>query len=1004
MEGLNWQTLQYPLAAGLNTKPDPRALQAPELTVLKDAQFDDLGGLQTRKPYEAMSASIFGGGTLSNVRRLVVNGDEFLLFTKDALYSWNAQLSVWVLKGTHLAIKTSEASRFVNTAEQFDGDRAELSGTVVYVWTQAVGAASRGYVAALDKTTGNVLMTPTALAADSSRLRVTALSTKILLTFCNLSPLSLEAYALDPASPATALSGASTILTNASFNTYYDIVRIGTTDQAVFAARENPTTSYTVGTVTAALVVNKMSKVRSCDGPIAVSAAPNGTQVQVIRGSGTNIQGDLITLATLADVYTAQAIGTAGALIVNQITCAHRSVLNGGQYRCYAFWSYAQSAASITSFGTKHNWVDTGNALGTQANFVNTTGLASRAFNHDGSVYVWIVFAVASLTTEAGGTAPQVTGLLQNTYFMYRDDGLLTAKAATAIAGGYATSTGALPNVATTGTNAYAWAGIERRAIELGNNLSGYSARAPRDIGFEFDTNDARRCARLGKTLYITGGEIMQYDGAGLYEVGFHIYPWYLDMTDFVAGALAAGDYGYKMTWRWDNAQGERERSTTATAGLLTMAASRKASIVPWHALNITHKTANPPAAELWRTAVNPTDDAPFYLVTKSDPTQTAGDNRYLANDNTAFGLAGILDNYADSTATNLETNPENGLLLESMTPPAATLIAATDTRMFLAGIAGEPDRVAYSKQRSESEVVAFHEALVVSVPKHGGDITGIAIAKNGTPVVFRETATYVLLADGYDNAGNGQNYIAREVSADYGATSQESIAVTDRGVVFKSSRGWCLMNEAFQVEYIGGPVADFDSEAPLAVNVIESQHQLRILTASRMLVLDTLANQWAEWTISGGLHACIWNGAHTYLSTTAPQRQRTDFTGVNYGMDVELAFIRPAGHNARCRVSELQVLGEFRSTCTVRVRLARDDWKDGVDTYFQDKSWTPSPAIAGAPLAVKHGPKIQELSALKVRITISGATGEGVRLTALSLKVGIKQGLNSQLAAAQRQ
>ena len=53
----------------------------------------------------------------------------------------------------------------------------------------------------------------------------------------------------------------------------------------------------------------------------------------------------------------------------------------------------------------------------------------------------------------------------------------------------------------------------------------------PLEITFEFDNDRARRCVRLGETLYITGGQIIQYDGEGVAEVGFHAMPYRLRLV-----------------------------------------------------------------------------------------------------------------------------------------------------------------------------------------------------------------------------------------------------------------------------------------------------------------------------------------------------------------------------------------------------------------------------------------------------------------------------------------
>lgn len=1004
---LNWQTWTMRFVAGLNQGSDSRTLEAPELAVCKDVMFDKTGTLQTRYPFALTSNNVFGGGTLSDVRTIVENGNELLCFTKDTLYSWNAQLSKWVSKGTHLAVKVTEQPRFISPGDQVDCDRAELSGTIVYCWTELLGSNSKGYVAAVDKTTGSVLMAPTALAGSAARLRVTALATKILLTFYD-GLNGLYAYALDPAAPATALAGSSTTVTNTDYGEYYDIVKVPSADQAAFVARQNPTTSYTVGTITAGLTVATSSKARDCTGPIAVSAAPNGTQVQVIYSNVTDILGDLITISTLADVYTAQAVGTASTT-PNQITCAHRSVTNGGEYRCYAFWDAAESDGP-TDWTSKYNWVDTGNALGTQANFVRYLGIGSRAFDHDGSVYVWGTFAQAS-----GEGYNSLSGQLENTYFLYRDDKFLAnAKAADAYAGGFAYSTGCLPNVALTGANEYSWCGVERRIVPVGaNGDSAYADRGPRDITITFDSNEARRCKRLGQTLYITGGEVLQYDGQRITEVGFHIYPWNLDPAVTGSGSLNTGTYAYRVTWRWQNAAGDVDRSTSATTATETAVTDGKKILIDgFPCLYTTHKSDV--TIEVWRTQKNPLDDAPVYLVTSQDPAATSNPNRYLSNDPTASVCDDFEDDIADEDLLDQPTSPENGGVLESLCPPPATLIAASDTRLFLAGVAGDPDRVWYSKQRQNGEVASFHDALTVDVPQAGGDITALAVL-DGVPIVFRERAIYALPGEGFDNAGTGQNFVARDVSHDIGAVSQESIAVTERGVFFHSSKGKWLLNKGWQLEYIGGNVTDFDDETPLAVHAISSKHEIRWLTASRMLVLNTLAGQWSEWTIDDGLSACMWNGSHVYLSSTGPKQEQTTYTGVDYGMVIETAWVKLGDLQNYGKVDHFLVLGEYRSAHRLQIQCARDYWKDGDGTFFHDRTWTVSPTTVGARESVKHAPSIKQVEAIKIRISALGPAGpigdgedsnrgEALKLTGLSFELGFERGLNRQLPSAQRQ
>jgi len=1031
VNGLDWQTIQIPIAAGLAQKQNDQAMNPPNLTRALDVQFDDVGSVEPRPSYfglgtvaAAENGNIYGGGTISTGRRLVTNGDELLLFDKDTLYSWNAQNAVWVSRGTHLATEIAEGSRFVTTDDQIAPDRAELNGVVFFSWHKVVAGNTTGYVAAVDKITGSVLMSPYELAGFQ-RIRLTALTTKVLLSFFD-GINGVYCYALDPASPTTALGGASTtVQTGTGATVNFDVVKVPAADRAVFGIRRAVTASHDVVTMTAGLTAARSNKARTCDGPIAVSCPPTGTHVQIVRANGANVQGDLILLSTLADVYTAQAIGAAGGVGIPfaQIAASHRSVQDSGVYRCYVFWS-ASEGSDDTDFETTSNWVSTGNTLGSSATFVRRLGIASRAFDHDGRVFVWTVFAGASVF--GGSNDPRFGAQLQNTYFLYRDDAFLAAKAARFNAGGFSALIGHIPGVQSLGSGVYAMAGTERRIIELGEKQGGYGARAPREVKVTFDSNAARRCVRHGQTLYVTGGELLQYDGVRLTEAGYHLYPNYFEAALTVAGAMDLGSYTYKLTWRWDNATGEVDRSTTATTvSAETTAGYLGIAIAPAIPLYVTHKTDNELAVEVWRTAVNPTDDAPFYLVTSKDPAALTNPNRYTPNLRTGSSLATLNDELADEDLTILESSPDNYGVLENLAPPACTIIAANSDRVFLAGVAGDPHRVWYSKLREEGLCAAFNDALTVTVPPGNGAITALAFL-NDTLIAFKETAIYALSGDGFTNLGQGINYgPARVLSVDVGAVDYDSVALCDKGLIFKSRKGFYILNRGWTVDYIGGGVSDYDTETVNAVHVIEGQHQIRCMTTvasgvpyvtpgdpvstvtGRVLLYDTLVSQWAEWSLEG-VHAAIWNGTHCYAKATgalsdAGLFDQTDATSY----DIETGWIKPADLQGYARIRAINILGIYGTPQRIRVRLARDYQI----TYFDDRNWTVNGTTIGDPVQVRIQPPIQQIEAIKVRITMVFPTVPGnayafapMTLTGIGLEVGIKRGLYRRMPAAQRQ
>jgi hypothetical protein len=1011
IEGLDYRLVNIPLTAGLKTKDDQRAMQPPGLSICSDARFDDLGGIQTRFPSVPIGGgpgnSIFGGGTLTNVRRIDTVNGELVLFTVDSMYSWNAQLSAWVFRGTHLAVNVTETPRFATTGDQFAGDRAELNGTVMFSWTEG----AQVFVAAMDKTTGAVLVSPTAITSAAAGGRVVALASRLLL-FVVTVPNNLIVRFIDPANPAVGIASAGSSV-SAVLNGPYDVVRVDSQDVAVGVLQRTTTTSYTAFTVTAAGVITTTTKARTADGPLAVSTIPGGTQTQVIRANGNNIQGDLLTTNTLADVITGQAIGGVAAPI-NQIAACHRQVTTGGAFRCYAFWSAQESPTSLT-YASTVNWVDNAGAIGAAAHLALQIGIASRAFTCNGSVYVWTTFA--SATTVTVGTGTQFAGpSLQNTYFLYRDDALLAAKCLDNVGGGFVASTGRLPGVTALTATSFAWCGTRRRRFDTGGGGTSFAAREPVDVQFAIDSPAARRAATIGSTLYIAAGELLQYDGVQLVEVGFHVDPWNIGLIETSGGSKIAGTtYAYKSTYRYENGQGELERSTTTTVSAITLTTGNEVVVALLNSLTPTHKLITIPAVEIWSTLSNPTADSPFYLASSNDPTALTNPNRYIPNTPNAGSAAVFNDTLADAVLGTNEDNPENGGVLESLAPPPASIIFATDTRIFLAGIAGQPDAVWYSRLRDQGEIASFNDALVVLVPPGGGDITAV-IAFNETLIVFREDAIYALPGVGFDNTGGGQNFgPSSRISADVGVISAEAVVLAPRGLIFKSSKGWYLLTPQWNTHYIGADVAKFDAETVLSMIVLETNHQIRCVTSGRILVFDYLTEEWSSWSIPDAVSACLWNGTYYYLSSTsnAPMAEQTTFAaGVNYGLDVETGWIKPADVQGFVRIAEYLVLAEYRGAHKLRLRTAFDYEQDGAGNwvYTDDVYWTPTPTVIGSVEQVRRGTTRSRCQAIKIRITACSPAADGtpptteaIKLTALTLKVGVRKSTYQRLPAGQK-
>jgi hypothetical protein len=1011
-EGLEKATIQVPFAGGLDLRAHPHLVEAPRLLRALDVEPDGVGGLRLRKPYADGGAVLLEGGALADVRKAYAYGDELLVFTKDALRSWSSTLSKWANRGTHLAVKVEEATRFANPNDQAFADRAQVSGLIVYVWSEVDpgGATWSLYLAAIDATTKATVIAPTSFGAGCDRPRVVATASNILVFWVD--GTGLKAKAVNPASPSFTTSGATSV---SSKDAHYDVVKDPNADTVVGVVRNNTATAYDAFRLSSALGLTTSTKTRTCNGVVAVACSPGGTTL-VARQAGVSadeIRGDLVTTSSLADTASVDvAIGTAGTSTINHLTAAFQSVTTGGQYRAHVFWSNDETTALSLAFWLTSNWIDTAAATGTAAALRFGLGLASRAFDHDGRVYVWTAFAGESYASS--GTILGIQAQYQNSYFLFRDDGELVSKAAWHRAaglgyyGGAGLARGHLPGVAlVSGTTGYAWCGIERRLVTTLNKVGRtYGARAPRDVVFTFDSDAARRVAQLGRTLYISGGMMMQYDGEGVTEVGFQVYPWATAASAAGGGgaAIPAGAYSLRVTRRWDNAAGEVERSTAATGVQVTLAGTDRIDLEV-DTLQVTRKQGSrrDAALEGWRTRVNPAStDSPYYLVTGKDPAVTTGDNAYVENDPTAIA-ATIVDNLTDAQLLTKEQHPENGRRVPRFAPPGASIVLASDTRLFLAGVPGEPSRVWYSLLRNEGEVAAFNSLLSFELPAGAGAVTALALWQE-TLVVFTASAIYAVPGEGYSNLlGTGLNYgPTRLVSVDIGALSHDTVALTPGGVVFFSRKGWYRLNGGWGLDYIGERVEEYNSDTWVAAQVVEAQHQVRVLSTSRMLVWDYSvgeAGEWFEWSQTGGRGLAMWRGTPV-LVDSAVKTQQSAFTSAIYKIDVEMQF-HFSGPQGFARVKRLVALGEFKATHELRIRVGRDYQ----GSYDDDRQKLFAGLTVGNPVQLEHRPSQPRASSFRVRVTVENAPGvDAITLTSLALEVGLKPGLSKRLPATQKQ
>lgn len=1010
----NWDVRSIPLGRGVNTKPDPRALDVPDMAVVENALFDELGGLKKRSGFAALATEIGPGlassqGTLSAIRTIEVHRGRLICRTDRLLFEYAPYQSRWSPKAVDFAITSEERAQFHSPEDQFLADRVVLGGVAVMAWTQT--NVSSMVVAAADATTGAVVFQPTVIGTGLNRPRLLIAGTKVILLAFNVSAARLDGFALGPTTLATDLGGSATaLLTGLSGQQDYDAVASSAGDILVAAA--NNAGNHVVARITSALAVTSSTKARANVGPIAIAEAPDG-KIGIVRADEARV--DFLN-ANLTD--TAQVnIAASGGANANQAAAVFRATdLGGGLYSMSTFISVAESQAYNGYFTTRMRAVQTNGAIGGES-LIGRMGVGSRAFRHaaDDSTWCWLVHGGAVSSNMSG---PEDKVSLQNCYMLYRHDGAALpiggsaapnnvssgpwARALRHIGGGHVAVEGYLPGVQEISTGQYVFAGIGRRIVPAGEDT--YADKGPYVVTARFDDDAARQSAALGEALYYAGSLPSQWDGSSLVEHGFALSPWLGDALGTSGGSMdASAAYGYEYFWEWSNAAGEREISGTMAEFTFTSGAGG-AIDHEVKTLTSTRKREGvaDPSIAIFRTEGTPFPSSPLYRVSSLDPnTSGAAANGYLRNSPLDVnGSLGWTDRLADTDLIRNELAYDSRGEPMHDPPPSSDVIAAGAGRVFWANRDDE-GRVFASKLWASGLIVAHSDALSITVPQAGGRVTAMTVLDSNL-IIGKEDQIYVLpVASGPDNTGGGGWGDVALLASDVGMTGQRALVVTPDGLIFHTRRGFYLLRRSLQLAYVGAPVEDYTSQTFTAATLLPDRHVVVFLASSgKSLAYDYLVGQWSTWSITG-LAACVFQGKYTYaVSSTVIRQEDASYqdAGSAYSLIVETPWVkvRDGVRQGFGRVRRVFVLGDQVSTHNLRVRVAYDyELSAGNPAWVDDVTWTPTLTGPGG-YQMRHRTSRQKSEAVKIRFedVDQGQTvrAAAAKFTDLQLEFGLKE------------
>jgi hypothetical protein len=516
-------------------------------------------------------------------------------------------------------------------------------------------------------------------------------------------------------------------------------------------------------------------------------------------------------------------------------------------------------------------------------------------------------------------------------------------------------------------------------------------------IDFESDYHGIN--ARLSENTSIVGAGMKEYDGVKMLNSSFTDVPI---IRSLVVGAgvstLGAGSYSYISVFEYTDNNGQVWRSPTSLPITITIAANKTIAITFMSPASLPVDLKNEEAAInssiprsfariiLYRTEKNGTV---YRRLTAIDYF-----NGFIANPFT--------DDITDAKIDGNEILYTNGgVLSNDLVPPFKYLLTAKNRQFAISS--EDENLVYYSQAYLSGECVNWSLALTIRVDAGTLSNTGKAIALAAVDdkiVVLKSSSVVAFVGDGPNQLGEDNNFSSPSlISANIGCTDPKSVVTVPAGVMFKSTNGIYLLDRGMNLQYIGAQVEAYNSETINAAQNIPKTNKVLMLTDNRSMIYDYLQGKWMTWTI-GGQSACIWNDQIAILSNGVVKYQSTGYTdGASYySMKMTSPWLKMSGVQEYQRIYKIILLGVYKSAHTLTVKIYFDYDATDFETH------TVTPLITDKVYQYEIAMTNQKCQAFKIEIfdNVSAGTGQGFKLSNITLQVGQKRGFN-KIAATRK-
>lgn len=500
------------------------------------------------------------------------------------------------------------------------------------------------------------------------------------------------------------------------------------------------------------------------------------------------------------------------------------------------------------------------------------------------------------------------------------------------------------------------------------------------------------RSVNLGNNLNLTGGTLSIFDGVGIAESGYNVFPSQTTAafsTALVVGtpppSLTFGDtYSYVVTYEWIDNYGNLHRSAPSIAATGVAATgdsshiSQATVVVNGTALSESYKINNI-SVVLWRTQGN----GVIFFRIKVAPN--------------VAGPITFVDSTPDSSILSSTQIYTTGGEVDNIAPPAADIIFPFKNRLI--AIQSENPFVWWaSKQVIQGFPVEFSDLFAFNIDMTGGPISA-GSTMDDKLIFFKNSTIFYVIGDGpAPNGTNNDFSYPQVITSDVGCTNQDSIIVIPIGLMFQSTdKGIYLLDRTLQVQYIGAAVEQFNNILVTSAQLLPNTTQVRFtLATGTILIYDYLVSQWSTHTTLTFADSTIYKQQHTGLQANGQVLEQVQGQWIDISTPDALTlttgwfdFAQLQGYQ---RVKEFLLLLTSVNATSILVEVFNDF--DTTNAINSDLITIPADTIRQQ---YRIFPAFQKAQSMQVRITEipTGSQAGGLLLSGMSFTVAVKRGLN---------